>query len=82
MCISRRILLLMLTFLAYTIDSVSAYSPAETLCGGELVDTLQFVCGERGFYFSKYGWGGVKQAHCCIWGYCNLIYLFSIIYFI
>ncbi|XP_034272772.1 insulin-like growth factor II [Pantherophis guttatus] len=53
MCISRRILLLMLTFLAYTIDSVSAYSPAETLCGGELVDTLQFVCGERGFYFSR-----------------------------
>ncbi|XP_013916418.1 PREDICTED: insulin-like growth factor II [Thamnophis sirtalis] len=53
MCISRRILLLVLTFLAYTIDSVSAYSPAETLCGGELVDTLQFVCGERGFYFSR-----------------------------
>ncbi|KAK9410088.1 insulin-like growth factor II [Crotalus adamanteus] len=53
MCISRRILLLMLTFLAYTIDSVSAYSPAETLCGGELVDTLQFVCGDRGFYFSR-----------------------------
>ncbi|XP_070621025.1 insulin-like growth factor 2 isoform X2 [Erythrolamprus reginae] len=53
MCLSRRILLLMLTFLAYTIDSVSAYSPAETLCGGELVDTLQFVCGERGFYFSR-----------------------------
>uniref|UniRef100_A0A674MTB6 Insulin n=1 Tax=Takifugu rubripes TaxID=31033 RepID=A0A674MTB6_TAKRU len=25
----------------------------ETLCGAELVDTLQFVCGERGFYFSK-----------------------------
>lgn len=60
MCISRRILLLMLTFLAYTIDSVSAYSPAETLCGGELVDTLQFVCGDRGFYFSKYRGGGVK----------------------
>ncbi|XP_007424293.1 insulin-like growth factor II [Python bivittatus] len=53
MCTSRRILLLILTFLAYTIDSVSAYSPAETLCGGELVDTLQFVCGDRGFYFSR-----------------------------
>ncbi|XP_069797355.1 insulin-like growth factor I [Narcine bancroftii] len=26
---------------------------AETLCGSELVDTLQFVCGDRGFYFSK-----------------------------
>uniref|UniRef100_A0AAV2IV96 C2H2-type domain-containing protein n=1 Tax=Knipowitschia caucasica TaxID=637954 RepID=A0AAV2IV96_KNICA len=26
---------------------------SETLCGAELVDTLQFVCGERGFYFSK-----------------------------
>ncbi|KTF92052.1 hypothetical protein cypCar_00016073, partial [Cyprinus carpio] len=25
----------------------------ETLCGAELVDTLQFVCGDRGFYFSK-----------------------------
>uniref|UniRef100_UPI00398E6263 insulin-like growth factor 1 isoform X2 n=1 Tax=Pristiophorus japonicus TaxID=55135 RepID=UPI00398E6263 len=25
----------------------------ETLCGSELVDTLQFVCGDRGFYFSK-----------------------------
>ncbi|XP_037617037.1 insulin-like growth factor I isoform X2 [Sebastes umbrosus] len=29
----------------------------ETLCGAELVDTLQFVCGERGFYFSKPGYG-------------------------
>lgn len=25
----------------------------ETLCGAELVDTLRFVCGDRGFYFSK-----------------------------
>uniref|UniRef100_A0A8C1J2E2 Insulin-like growth factor 1 n=1 Tax=Cyprinus carpio TaxID=7962 RepID=A0A8C1J2E2_CYPCA len=25
----------------------------ETLCGAERVDTLQFVCGDRGFYFSK-----------------------------
>ncbi|XP_007909192.1 insulin-like growth factor II isoform X2 [Callorhinchus milii] len=23
------------------------------LCGSELVDTLQFVCGDRGFYFSR-----------------------------
>ncbi|XP_026095156.1 insulin-like growth factor 2 [Carassius auratus] len=28
-------------------------SSAETLCGGELVDALQFVCGDRGFYFSR-----------------------------
>lgn len=53
MCTSRRILLLALTFLAYTVDSTSAYGTAETLCGGELVDTLQFVCGDRGFYFSR-----------------------------
>ncbi|KAM8861917.1 insulin-like growth factor 2 isoform 2-T2 [Synchiropus picturatus] len=26
---------------------------AETLCGGELVDALQFVCEDRGFYFSR-----------------------------
>ncbi|KTF88421.1 hypothetical protein cypCar_00013412 [Cyprinus carpio] len=25
----------------------------ETLCGGELVDTLQFVCGADGFYISR-----------------------------
>lgn len=53
MCTSRRILLLALTFLAYTVDSASAYGAPETLCGGELVDTLQFVCGDRGFYFSR-----------------------------
>nr|XP_056707072.1 insulin-like growth factor II [Euleptes europaea] len=53
MCTSKRILLLALTFLAYVVDSASAYSHAETLCGGELVDTLQFVCGDRGFYFSR-----------------------------
>uniref|UniRef100_A0A3Q3AM89 Insulin-like growth factor 1 n=1 Tax=Kryptolebias marmoratus TaxID=37003 RepID=A0A3Q3AM89_KRYMA len=29
----------------------------ETLCGAELVDTLQFVCGDRGFYFNKPGYG-------------------------
>uniref|UniRef100_A0A8D0GD38 Insulin-like growth factor 2 n=1 Tax=Sphenodon punctatus TaxID=8508 RepID=A0A8D0GD38_SPHPU len=53
MCLSRRILLLTLTFLAYAVESASAYGTAETLCGGELVDTLQFVCGDRGFYFSR-----------------------------
>ncbi|XP_051899019.1 insulin-like growth factor II isoform X1 [Pristis pectinata] len=26
---------------------------AETLCGAELVDTLQFICAERGFYFGE-----------------------------
>ncbi|XP_065148309.1 insulin-like growth factor II isoform X1 [Paramisgurnus dabryanus] len=26
---------------------------AETLCGGELVDALQFVCEDKGFYFSQ-----------------------------
>ncbi|XP_029455549.1 insulin-like growth factor I isoform X1 [Rhinatrema bivittatum] len=31
----------------------SAAAGSETLCGAELVDALQFVCGERGFYFSK-----------------------------
>ncbi|NXC52806.1 IGF2 factor, partial [Aleadryas rufinucha] len=43
----------LLAFLAYTLDSAAAYGTAETLCGGELVDTLQFVCGDRGFYFSR-----------------------------
>ncbi|XP_033888191.3 insulin-like growth factor I isoform X1 [Acipenser ruthenus] len=31
----------------------AAAAGSETLCGAELVDTLQFVCGERGFYFNK-----------------------------
>ncbi|XP_028934463.1 insulin-like growth factor I isoform X6 [Ornithorhynchus anatinus] len=31
----------------------SATAGSETLCGAELVDALQFVCGDRGFYFSK-----------------------------
>ncbi|XP_038637092.1 insulin-like growth factor I [Scyliorhinus canicula] len=34
-----------------TLRGVNA-SP-ETLCGAELVDALQFVCGDRGFYFNK-----------------------------
>lgn len=59
MCAARRMLLLLLAFLAYALDSAAAYGTAETLCGGELVDTLQFVCGDRGFYFSKC-WAG-----CC-----------------
>lgn len=31
----------------------SAKAGPETLCGAELVDALQFVCGDRGFYFSE-----------------------------
>lgn len=46
-------MLVLLTFLALASCCFAAYRPSETLCGGELVDTLQFVCGDRGFYFSK-----------------------------
>lgn len=42
------ICLLFLTLSAFEVAS------AETLCGGELVDALQFVCEDRGFYFSTY----------------------------
>lgn len=45
--------LVLLAFLAFASCCYAAYRPSETLCGGELVDTLQFVCGDRGFYFSK-----------------------------
>uniref|UniRef100_A0A8C5RWC9 Insulin-like domain-containing protein n=1 Tax=Laticauda laticaudata TaxID=8630 RepID=A0A8C5RWC9_LATLA len=41
-----------LCLLTLTGSSVAA-AGHETLCGAELVDALQFVCGERGFYFSK-----------------------------
>ncbi|XP_070084490.1 insulin-like growth factor 2 isoform X1 [Equus caballus] len=44
-------LLMLFTFLAFASCCIAAYRPSETLCGGELVDTLQFVCGDRGFYF-------------------------------
>ncbi|XP_062373736.1 insulin-like growth factor I [Sardina pilchardus] len=44
---------LVLCVLSLTPASVEAGPTPETLCGAELVDTLQFVCGERGFYFSK-----------------------------
>ncbi|XP_030057076.1 insulin-like growth factor 2 isoform X1 [Microcaecilia unicolor] len=50
---ARRLLFLTFTFLVYAVDSAKAYGTSETLCGGELVDTLQFVCGDRGFYFSR-----------------------------
>nr|XP_015100301.1 insulin-like growth factor II isoform X1 [Vicugna pacos] len=43
--------LVLLAFLAFASCCFAAYRPSETLCGGELVDTLQFVCGDRGFYF-------------------------------
>lgn len=42
-------ILFILSFLMYTYHGAMA----ETLCGGELVDTLQFVCGDDGFYFGK-----------------------------
>lgn len=45
--------LALLAFLAFASCCYAAYRPSETLCGGELVDTLQFVCGDRGFYFSR-----------------------------
>lgn len=45
--------MLLLAFLALASCCYAAYRPSETLCGGELVDTLQFVCGDRGFYFSR-----------------------------
>lgn len=45
--------LALLAFLAFASCCYAAHRPSETLCGGELVDTLQFVCGDRGFYFSR-----------------------------
>nr|XP_004654272.1 insulin-like growth factor II isoform X2 [Jaculus jaculus] len=46
-------MLVLLISLAFASCCFAAYRPSETLCGGELVDTLQFVCGDRGFYFSR-----------------------------
>ncbi|XP_055439255.1 insulin-like growth factor II isoform X2 [Bubalus kerabau] len=48
-----KLVLVLLAFLAFASCCYAAYRPSETLCGGELVDTLQFVCGDRGFYFSR-----------------------------
>jgi insulin-like growth factor 2 len=45
-------MLVLLISLAFALCCIAAYGPGETLCGGELVDTLQFVCSDRGFYFS------------------------------
>lgn len=47
---SSRVLLFALTLALYAVEIASA----ETLCGGELVDALQFVCEDRGFYFSRF----------------------------
>nr|XP_057930630.1 insulin-like growth factor II [Doryrhamphus excisus]XP_057930637.1 insulin-like growth factor II [Doryrhamphus excisus] len=44
-----RALLFALALSLYVVEMTSA----ETLCGGELVDALQFVCEDRGFYFSR-----------------------------
>ncbi|XP_057692245.1 insulin-like growth factor 2b isoform X1 [Corythoichthys intestinalis] len=46
---SGRWLLFALALTFYAVEMTSA----ETLCGGELVDALQFVCEDRGFYFSR-----------------------------
>ncbi|XP_037373283.1 insulin-like growth factor II isoform X2 [Talpa occidentalis] len=50
---TRKLALVLLSFLALASCCFAARRPSETLCGGELVDTLQFVCGDRGFYFSR-----------------------------
>ncbi|ELW71586.1 Insulin-like growth factor I [Tupaia chinensis] len=47
---SSHLFYLALCLLTFT---TSATAGPETLCGAELVDALQFVCGDRGFYFSK-----------------------------
>ncbi|XP_061678919.1 insulin-like growth factor 2b [Syngnathoides biaculeatus] len=46
---SSRSLLFALALTLVVVEMTSA----ETLCGGELVDALQFVCEDRGFYFSR-----------------------------
>ncbi|KAM6961176.1 insulin-like growth factor 2 [Aplochiton taeniatus] len=46
---SSRALVIALAMTLYIVEVASG----ETLCGGELVDALQFVCEDRGFYFSR-----------------------------
>ncbi|XP_041131017.1 insulin-like growth factor II [Polyodon spathula] len=53
MSTSRQLLVFTIALTVYIVDVANSIASAETLCGGELVDTLQFVCGDRGFYFSK-----------------------------
>ncbi|XP_062857460.1 insulin-like growth factor 2b [Trichomycterus rosablanca] len=48
-CSSSQMLVCALALSLYMFQIASA----ETLCGGELVDALQFVCEDRGFYFSR-----------------------------
>ncbi|KAJ8252597.1 hypothetical protein COCON_G00219090 [Conger conger] len=49
MSLSSRVLIFTVALTMYVVDAGSG----ETLCGGELVDALQFVCEDRGFYFSR-----------------------------
>ncbi|XP_046878908.1 insulin-like growth factor I isoform X2 [Hypomesus transpacificus] len=51
-CISCTHTLSLLLCVVALIPAATGAGP-ETLCGAELVDTLQFVCGDRGFYFNK-----------------------------
>ncbi|XP_055519054.1 insulin-like growth factor I, juvenile form isoform X2 [Leucoraja erinacea] len=58
---------------------VSTIRTEETLCGAELVDALQFVCAERGFYFvnrmgrrSRRNRGIVEE---CCFRSCDLLIL-------
>ena len=37
----------------FVANDIIVHNGPETLCGAELVDALQFVCGDRGFYFNK-----------------------------
>lgn len=54
---SSRALLFALALTLYVVEMASA----ETLCGGELVDALQFVCEDRGFYFSKFQYAALRS---------------------
>ncbi|KAJ8343202.1 hypothetical protein SKAU_G00305310, partial [Synaphobranchus kaupii] len=49
MSLTSRVLIFTMALTMYVVDAGSG----ETLCGGELVDALQFVCEDRGFYFSR-----------------------------
>ncbi|KAL6461486.1 hypothetical protein MHYP_G00296300 [Metynnis hypsauchen] len=48
---------------AVAVALCSSQTSAETLCGGELVDTLQFVCEDRGFYFSRPYRSNSRRSH-------------------
>ncbi|MBN3304619.1 IGF2 factor, partial [Amia calva] len=53
MSTSRQFLVFTVALTLYIVDVSNSFASAETLCGGELVDALQFVCEDRGFYFSR-----------------------------